>query len=254
MSYNQQSTYRELKPSLELEELVHSFWTHKNHSDEAQVITVFPDSFFKIVFVIKEEQLISYFMTGLWIEQRDFSIPPNAATYGCRLKVLAPEFLLNQEVASILNSFKQLDLSYLNIANFDFSEFEIIVKQWEKELLKIKSQKIIQEHKTRLSQLLYEIKGGATASEISEQIFWTNRQINRYLNKYLGVSLKKYLNIQKCYEAYIQIREGRFFPEKDYFDQAHFIREVKKHTGETPKGLYLQQNDRFIQLKNIKRK
>ena len=85
-------------------------------------------------------------------------------------------------------------------------------------------------------------------------MFWTNRQINRYLNKYLGVSLKKYLNIQKCYESYIQIRQSFFSPEKDYFDQAHFIKEIIKHTGETPTTLYKEQNDRFIQLKNIKRK
>ena len=98
------------------------------------------------------------------------------------------------------------------------------------------------------------MKGNISASEVSQQIYWTNRQINRYLNKYLGVSLKKYLNVQKCYEAYIQIREGKFYPEGDYFDQAHFIREVKKHTGQTPKALFEKQNDRFIQLKNIKRK
>ncbi|MEM9706744.1 MAG: NAD(P)-dependent oxidoreductase, partial [Pseudomonadota bacterium] len=34
--------------------------------------------------------------------------------------------------------------------------------------------------------------------------------------------------------SYIQIREGRFFPEKFYYDRAHFVREIKKHTGEAP--------------------
>ena len=37
------------------------------------------------------------------------------------------------------------------------------------------------------------------------------------------------LNIQKCYDAYLQIRDGKFYPEKGYYDQAHFIREIKKH-------------------------
>ena len=71
----------------------------------------------------------------------------------------------------------------------------------------------------------------------------------RYLNKHIGISLKKYLNIQKCYRAYLQIREGQFFPEKGFFDQAHFIREVKKHTGHTPTFLHQGINDQFIQLK-----
>ena len=98
------------------------------------------------------------------------------------------------------------------------------------------------------------MNGNISASEVSRQIFWTNRQINRYLNKYLGVSLKTYLNIQKIYEAYTHVADGKFFPEQDYFDQAHFIREIKKHTGETPRTLHKHKNDRFIQLSNVIRK
>ena len=77
--------------------------------------------------------------------------------------------------------------------------------------------------------------------------------MGRYLNKYLGVSLKTYLNIQKVYAAYIQIRNGEFFPNDGFYDQAHFIREIKKHTGETPSTLHGNLDDRFIQLKNILR-
>lgn len=249
-----ENTYQQIKSSEELEEFIHSFWMHKNTQDKPELMTISPDSFFKIIFLIKEDKVINYFMTGLWNEQKEFVIPPKTTTYGCRLKALAPEFLINQEVSSILNSLKQLNLSYLNLANFDFSNFEKIVEQWEVELKKIKLDKTIEANKLRLSQLLYQKKGSISVLEVSQQIYWTNRQINRYLNKYLGVSLKKYLNVQKCYEAYIQIREGIFFPKKGYFDQAHFIREVKKHTGETPKSLYLKQNDRFIQLKNIQPK
>ena len=115
-------------------------------------------------------------------------------------------------------------------------------------------QKKIQPKKLQLSQLVYLMNGNISAEEVSNQINWSNRQINRYMNKYLGVSLKTYLNIQKCYTSYIQIREGRFFPDNGYYDQAHFIREVKKHTGKTPKELYEKQNDRFIQLKMIQKK
>ena len=70
----------------------------------------------------------------------------------------------------------------------------------------------------------------------------------------MGVSLKAYLNIQKCYSSYFHIRDGEFYPTNEYFDQSHFIREIKKHTGKTPKELYKKQNDRFIQLKFIQRK
>lgn len=246
--------YQESLPNEKLRNFVHSFWMHRNMSDHSEYLTIIPDSYFKIVFVVQDEKVVKYFMTGLWIRENDFVTPPNAINYGCRLKILAPEFLINQEIAHLLQDFRQLDKSYLNLDHFDLSSFENIVLQWQLELLKLQPLKKIPANKLRLSQLLDEKKGNITAKEIAEQVFWTNRQINRYMNRYLGISLKKYLNIQKVYQTYTQIREGKFFPEKTYFDQAHFIREVKKHTGETPSKLHEAQNDRFIQLKNIQRK
>jgi len=244
--------YQEIKASAKLEELVHSFWTHKNVMDEPQTITIVPDSFFKIIFLVQEECIVKYFMTGLWTEQKDFTIPPNTTSFGCRLKILAPEFLIQKEIASISNDIKPLDLAYLNIETFDLTNFLNVVQQWEDELMKLLLNKPIPKNKLLLSQLLYKTNGALSASEISTQIFWTNRQINRYLNKFIGIPLKRYLNIQKCYEAYLRIQKGKLAPEKNFFDQAHFIREIKKHTGETPKSLFKHQNDRFIQLRNIK--
>jgi len=251
---NEQSTYKEIQPNVELNDFVHSFWMHENNSDTVEKTTIVPDSYFKIVMLIKNQKIVTYFMTGLWLDEKEFSFAPNTTSVGVRLKILAPEFLLNREVSSILQKMHQLDLHYLNVDKFDLSSFEIIVEQWQKELLSIKPQKAIQGNKLRLSQLLDKMNGNIPATEVSNQIYWTNRQINRYLNKYVGVSLKKYLNIQKCYQAYLQIREGEFYPEEGFFDQPHFIREIKKHTGETPKSLHEQQNDRFIQLKRISKK
>ncbi|WP_024769488.1 helix-turn-helix domain-containing protein [Aquimarina macrocephali] len=251
---NEKSTYKEILPNEELKDFVHSFWMHQNNSDTVEKTTIVPDSYFKIVMLIKNQKIISYFMTGLWLDEKEFSFAPNATSVGVRLKILAPEFLLNREVASIIQNIYQLDLNYLNADKFDLSSFEVIVEQWQKELQSIKPQKTIPGNKLRLSQLLDKMNGSIPAIEVSNQIYWTNRQINRYLNKYVGVSLKKYLNIQKCYQAYLQIREGEFYPEEGFFDQPHFIREIKKHTGETPRSLHKQQNDRFIQLKRISKK
>lgn len=251
---NETTKYEEIKPSKHLEDFVHSFWMHKNIGGTPQLLTISPDSFFKIIFLVQENKIIQYFMTGIWTKNKDFIIPPNTTTFGCRLRILAPEFLINEEIASILDSYKQLELSYLDIVTFTLTDFEFIVKQWETELVKLKPNRLIQPNKLRLSHLLYNANGNLSASEVSDQIYWTNRQINRYLNKYIGISLKKYLNIQRIYASYLQIRKGELYPQKNYFDQAHFIREVKKHTGETPKTLYLKQNDHFIQLKNIQEK
>ncbi len=245
------SKYKQLQPSDQLKPFVHSYWMHANNSSEPEQITISPDSFFKIILMVKENRIVNYFLTGIWTKHKGFIVPPQTFNFGCRLKILAPEFLLNRSISSILNSHEQLDLSFLNLQSFDMMSFELIVQQFEVELEKLISTKDIPANKIRLSQLLYHTKGSLTAAEVSDQIFWSNRQINRYLNKYLGISLKTYLNIQKCYEAYKSISEGNLYPEQDYFDQAHFIKEIKKHTGHTPKSLYKNKNDRFVQLRHI---
>lgn len=244
--------YREILPNQKLARLIHSFWSHRNDSDSPRKLTIVPDGYSKIIFVVQRGKIIRYFMTGIWAKEKEVILPSNSIYYGCRLKILAPEFLLGHEIATLLQGVKQLDTSYLELKHFDLSSFEDIVHQWQLSLLTLKSVKEIPGNKLRLSQLLDSTKGEPTAKAVAEQIFWTNRQINRYMNKYIGLSLKRYLNIQKVYQSYIQIREGRFFPEEGYFDRAHFIREVKKHTGETPTSLHENQNDRFIQIKNIK--
>jgi AraC-like DNA-binding protein len=40
-------------------------------------------------------------------------------------------------------------------------------------------------------------------------------------------------------------------PQEDYFDQAHFIKEIKKYTGTTPKELHKNENVRFLQLSTV---
>ena len=192
-------------------------------------------------------------MTGLWSDEKVINIPAGTSTFGCRLKVLAPEYLLYQKVGTIFQGRKVLDESFLNLKAFDLTCFESIVEQWEKALLANRTTKKIDAHKLRLSQLLDKMKGLISVQEVSNQIYWSNRQINRYLNEYLGVSLKQFLNIQRVYYSFFKIRSGQLYPEDDgFYDQAHFIREVRKHTGDTPKNLYHGQNGKFLQIKNMR--
>ena len=248
--------FKHKKSSKLLDDFVHIYWEHKNNSGNANVLTIFPDSFFKLIFLYQKEKLVAYFMTGLWTDVMEFKTPPNSTIYGIKFKILAPEYIFQNEIASILQSHKDLSPDFLNVRELSFPNLNSFVEQIEPMFIdKIKqNQKKIRVDKIQLSQLLYEVNGNILVDQVSKQINWSNRQINRYLNKYLGVSLKTYLNIQKCYSSYFHIRDGEFYPINEYFDQSHFIREVKKYTGKTPKELHKKQNDRFIQLKFIQKK
>lgn len=246
--------YRELYPSKELHDYVASYWESKNLTDFYQNFTICPDGYVKLIIQLLKGKIIRVIITGLWTKELDIVVPPEVVSYGMRLKIIAPEYILKKDTKQSLNNTIALNFNYLDFDSIKFTSLEEVVEQIESIFLKrLSENKEIKGNRLRLSQLLYSTFGDIQASEVANQIFWSQREINRYLNKYLGISLKKYLNIQKCYRAYLQIREGEFFPEKGFFDQAHFIREVKKHTGQTPRGLYKKQNDQFIQLKNMKK-
>jgi AraC-like DNA-binding protein len=248
-------SYSNKRPSKPLVDFIDSYWKHINHSDYESRLTIFPDSFFKLIVQSKQGKLSSIFLTGLWKNEKDVLIPANTTIYGIKFKLLAPEYLFQDELATILQSKRDLKPDFLNIQDLDLSSFKGYVRQIESLMIeRLKHNRAINDKKHRLSKLLYEVEGNISAEDVSRQINWSNRQINRYLNKYLGVSLKTYLNIQKCYQAYFQIRQGQFHPEQEYYDQAHFIRQIKKHTGQTPKVLYEKQNDRFVQLSHFPKK
>lgn len=248
-----QHTYQEIKPSAHLTDFVDSFFWHENLTESEHSFIICPDSYFKLIVFLVNGEIKIHFLTGLWAKEKEVALMPKSVSFGIRFKILAPEYVFNKAVASILNNREILEANFWNIQDIQFDSFEAVAKIFERKITKNLEQLNVplEQNKIDLSRLLDHSKGQSTVKAIAEEVKWSERQISRYLNKYLGVSLKTYLNIQKVYAAYIQIRNGQFFPEEGYYDQAHFIREIKKHTGETPSFLHGNLDDRFIQLKNI---
>jgi len=254
MAINEQHNYHEMYPSEALEDYVALYWRSENISTEPHKLTICPDGYFKMIIQLIDDKIVSYFMTGLWTNEVEVAIQPKMVTYGIKFKIIAAEYIFKRSIKNILDSIEQLPLDYFDIGALSFENLPETTKKIEATLLEnCLSKDAIQPNRVRLSQFIHATHGDIKAGEVANQIFWSQRDINRYMSKYVGISLKKYLNILKCYRSYLDIRNGNFFPEKGYFDQAHFIREVKKHTGETPRNLFKKQNDQFIQLKNIKK-
>lgn len=255
MTDKQKHSYKQLQPSAGLSTYIDSYWESVNHTNQPLNRTIFPDSFFKLVVTAIDSKIAVVFLTGLSLKQTDIVIPARATIYGIKFKILAPEYILKREMASLLQSQSMLDSGFWGISDFDMSSLEAYVLQIEKVMSGILTQGgQIKEKKLQLTKLLYKSNGNISAGEVATHTGWSLRQISRYLNKYLGVSLRTYLNIQKVYAAYIPIREGTFSAKEGFYDQSHLIKQIRKHTGHTPTSLYSSQNDRFIQLKNFKKK
>lgn len=108
--------------------------------------------------------------------------------------------------------------------------------------------KEIDERKRGLFDLIFATNGEISVRELSEIVFWKERQINQYFNRHFGISLKAYCSILRFQASLSHIKEGKLFPQLNYYDQSHFIKEIKKLSGASPRELFKNENRRFLQF------
>ncbi len=244
--------YKEIKPKGFLQNFIQCFWFYKT-TDKAIHHTILPDGYFDLIAEFENDMLSLVQLTGIWTTPKHFDIPKNKTYIAIRFKLLAAEYLFQREIKSILDTSQNLPFEFWNINNYKSHEFEKFVNNTTNHIEKsIKHIKEIDNRKLKLFNLVYQhpIK---TIPELSKKVFWSSRQINRYFNAQFGFSLKEFLKIVRFKSSYKHISKGILYPENEYFDQPHFIKEVKKYSGVTPKELYKNKNDRFLQLSTIKK-
>lgn len=239
--------YSEIKPNGFLTNFIHSFWQYKTGETEFEH-TIIPDGYFDLIARFVNGTLTSIHLTGVWTKPIPVKIPASTTLLAIRFKLHATEYLFQHEIKTILNTTKALPLTFWNIhtyANHDFEKFAAeISKRLENSIKLIKEP---DNRKFKLFELAYS-RQNLSVGEISKNVFWSSRQINRYFNQQFGFTLKAFLNIVRCNASYKKIAKGSLYPDDNFFDQAHFIREIKKYTGVTPRELSKNQNVRFLQL------
>jgi AraC-like DNA-binding protein len=173
--------------------------------------------------------------------------------FAVSFKLLAIEYLLDMKAASLLNDAHPLPADFWGITKNDLGDFENFCEKVTAKMLSL-IKPGIDNRKQKLFELIYSSNGSLTVKELSEQVHWSSRQINRYFNDQFGISLKAYCNILRFRASLPQIREGKLFPEQNFTDQTHFIKEIKRFSGVVPKELARNHNDRFILLSVLPKK
>ena len=242
--------YREIEPNGFLNNFVKCFWYYETTDKEIQH-TILPDGYFDLIAEFENETLTTVKLTGIWTKPKDIQIPNNTKFFAIRFKLIAIEYIFQKEIKSILDSIVNLPFSFWSIDKYKSNEFEKFVSEITSNLdTSIKHLKQIDSRKLKLFDSVYEQKT-KTVAEISSTVFWSSRQINRYFQTQFGITLKEFLKIVRCNATYEEISNGNLNPNSDYFDQAHFIKEIRKYTGATPKVLNQNKNDRFLQLSKM---
>jgi len=244
-------TYKIIKPDKPLSGFVDSFWFLHNQSDSNKETIGLPDGLIDVSLFKSAAEPFRIAQLGGLTQFEQAAIPAHCLMFCISFKLLAVEYIFGEAISNIVNSGKFLPTDFWGFTENDLQDFDLFV---EKASQKIQSllPKEIDERKRKLFELIYASNGAITVKELSEKVFWSSRQINRYFNQQFGISLKAYCNILRFRASLEHIAKGKLYPAENFSDQNHFIKEIKKFSGVVPKELYKNKNDRFILLSAIK--
>lgn len=242
-----------IQPEKQIAEFVENIGMFHNPSDEAKEVVVLPDGRIDLFFMKTGSEPFITILLGLETEAEQRSIPPDTIAFAVSFRPLAVEYILRTSIADLLNSGKNLNDDSWNLNDDDLKDLEIFT---QKITAKIRARlpEAVDERKSRLFELIYSSNGETSVKELSEKTGWSSRQINRYFTQQFGLSLKAYSTILRFRASLQHIAEGKLFPELNFADQTHFIKEIKKFSGVAPKELSKNKNDRFILLSVLKEK
>ena len=243
--------YKAVEPDQSLLDFVENIGMFHNPSDQAMEVVLMPDGRIDLFFMQSESEPFQVTLIGLENVPEQQIIPANALAFKISFKPLGAEYLLQTSIADILNNAKVLPKDFWEFTADDVKDFEAFhskIAKKLKELLPVK----IDERKRKLFKLVYESNGEIKIQQLSEEISWSSREINRYFNKQFGLSLNAFCKILRFKASLEHIAKGRLFPELNFTDQTHFIKEIKKFSGVVPSELLKNKDDRFILLSVLK--
>ncbi len=244
--------YKVVQPDPSLADFVESFWMLTVHADTARDIIVLPDGRIDLFFSQSATDPFHIALLGLEINPSQTVLAPKTIMFAVSFKLLAVEYLFKTSFSHLVNEGSYLPNGFWGITADDLHDFDSFCTKVSGTLQSLITEKP-DSRKQQLFELIYSSQGSLSVQELSAKVFWSSRQINRYFNQQFGLSLKVYCNILRFRASLEHIKGGKLFPEQNFTDQAHFIREVKKYAGVTPGELFKNKNDRFIQFSASRR-
>ncbi|WP_312765369.1 AraC family transcriptional regulator [Epilithonimonas sp.] len=238
--------YKLIKPDQSLADFVYCYSSLENLSGFNEGVII-PNGKIDLLFCKTDENQFQIILMGLETKPKPMPQRKIETFFSISFNPLALEYILHQSIAEFVDSGKELPNNFWDFSINDLDNFESFC---EKANQKIQSllPKEIDERKRKLFNLIFETDGEISVKELAEKIVWNERQINRYFQKQLGISLKYYCKILRFQASLHHIKDGNLSPQLNFTDQSHFIKEIKKLSGVSPKELFKNQNDRFLQF------
>jgi AraC-like DNA-binding protein len=243
--------FKLIKPDKSLESFIESFWSLQNQSEIDKELVVLPDGRIDLIFSLSAKETFQITLSGLETHADQALLVAGTRMFAISFKLLATEYIFKDTISNILDYARFMPPDFWGFSASDLNDFEIFCQKASQKISSFMPDDI-DSRKQELFDLIYTSNGTVTVKELSEKVFWSSRQINRYFNRQFGLSLKAYCNILRFRASFQHIKEGKLFPQQNFADQSHFIKEVKKLSGVSPKELKRNQNDRFIQFSMLR--
>lgn len=235
------------KPDKQLAHFVERFWLLRNPSNDEKEIVVLPDGRMELTFSQSPAKPFHIVRSGIETKPERVVIASGTLTFAISFKLPATEYIFGNTASNLLNYAEQLPADFWNFNAGDLEDFDLFCKKASQVVSALLPQNM-DDRKRNLFHLIYSSKGSLTVKELSQNVYWSSRQINRYFNQQYGISVKAYCNILRFHASLEQLAGGKFFPHLNFTDQSHFIREIRRFSGVSPKELKQNHNDRFIQF------
>jgi AraC-like DNA-binding protein len=243
--------YQTIEHEQELSIFVERIGMFGNFSGSPREVVVVPDGRIDLFFMYTAEENFQVVLMGLETKPEQVTAQPGMYAYALSLTPLGLEYILKTSIADILNSARILPATFWENKQEDFENLEVFRDFVVRRINAILTQNV-DKRKRKLFELIYASKGEMSISELADRVQWSSRQINRYFNAQFGLSLKAYCDILRFRASLAHIAVGKLFPELDFADQSHFIKEIKKYSGVLPKDLSKNKDDRFVLLSLLK--
>lgn len=238
--------FRLAEPDQGISDFVYCFSAFDHPSSIGGGIII-PNGKIDLVFSLHENGAFNISLLGLETQPKTAPELDIIRFFSISFQPLAVEYILRMPVAGFLNSGRILPGGFWGFGAGDMNDFTAFIQKATGRILSLIPEKV-DPRKQELFREILAADGDVKVGELSEKIGWSARQINQYFSRQLGVSLKSYCTILRFQASLQHIRQGKLYPQLNYTDQSHFIKEVKKLSGVSPKELSKNENSRFLQF------
>jgi AraC-like DNA-binding protein len=238
--------FKVVEPPKSISPFVESFWRLHNQSDCDKEIVVLPDGRIDLTLSKSADEAFHMTRSGLETHPEQVVLKARTLMFAVSFKLPAIEYIFHHPIANLLNYAEHLPAGFWGFHAGDLQDFDLFCEKATQKISSLLPLEI-DTRKQKLFDLIYSSKGSFSVKELSEKVYWSSRQINRYFNQQYGISLKLYCTILRFRASMEHLAQGKLFPLR-FADQSHFIKEIRKFSGVSPTELKRNQNGRFVQF------